>query len=256
MPSPAINLILRNSLDPDARVFAASSGATDVAALSAFAKGVKALGLWNSMVCWPMIASQSAGVGTSVKSFGGGGTFNATTANGPAWTPQGIVISTNTQTITASGSPATARPFSAITVLQRVSQNVDFRLREGFPPTGRNLEFALTSNVHYANIRTIATGPVALAAAGAFRFVTRVIESATTGSIYIDGSLTSTSGNSWDAASAPTNYVVAAGANTNPTTGFYIDSFHSVFAATLTSVQSEALRSLYKSTLGQGLGLI
>ena len=55
-----------------------------------FAKGVNDLGLWNSMVCWPLRSAQNYGSGDTVFSLGGLGTFNGTRVNGPAWANDGI----------------------------------------------------------------------------------------------------------------------------------------------------------------------
>jgi hypothetical protein len=78
--------------DADATAFAAASGATDVSGLSAFVKGVKELGLWSDMACWPLRSSQNAGTGTTAYSLGGLGTFNGTLTNGPSWTADGITF--------------------------------------------------------------------------------------------------------------------------------------------------------------------
>ncbi|NBW08687.1 MAG: hypothetical protein EBR82_11740 [Caulobacteraceae bacterium] len=86
----ALNLIIRDSLDKDALSFCSASGATDRLALSSFVRGVKALGLWESMVCWPLRSSQNAGTGTTAYSLGGLGTFNGTLINGPTWQSNGI----------------------------------------------------------------------------------------------------------------------------------------------------------------------
>jgi hypothetical protein len=85
--------------DADATAFAAASGATDVAALSAFVKGVKELGLWSSMVCWPLRSTQNAGTGTTAFSLGGLGTYNGTLVNGPTWGSDGIDTSPSTSYI-------------------------------------------------------------------------------------------------------------------------------------------------------------
>jgi hypothetical protein len=64
-----------------------------------FAKGVNDLGLWNSMVCWPLRSTQNAGTGTTAFSLGGLGTYNGTLVNGPAWSADGITFGGNTQSI-------------------------------------------------------------------------------------------------------------------------------------------------------------
>jgi hypothetical protein len=55
-----------------------------------FAAGVNDLGLWNSMVCWPLRSTQNAGTGSVAYSLGGLGTFNGTLTNGPTWETSGI----------------------------------------------------------------------------------------------------------------------------------------------------------------------
>jgi hypothetical protein len=78
--------------DPDTLAFITASGATDIQAIDGFVKGVKALGLWDSMVAWPLRSSQNAGTGTTAYSLGGLGTFNGTLTNGPTWGTDGITF--------------------------------------------------------------------------------------------------------------------------------------------------------------------
>ena len=55
-----------------------------------FSAGVNDLGLWNSMVCWPLRSSQNYGSGTTAFSLGGLGTFNGALTNGPSWGADGV----------------------------------------------------------------------------------------------------------------------------------------------------------------------
>ena len=57
-----------------------------------FSAGVNDLGLWNSMVCWPLRSSQNYGSGTTAFSLGGLGTFNGTLTNGPVWAADGTGV--------------------------------------------------------------------------------------------------------------------------------------------------------------------
>jgi hypothetical protein len=66
-----------------------------------FSKRVNDLGLWNSMVCWPLRSSQNAGVGTTAFSLGGLGRFDGTLVGGPTWGADGL---TTTFTDTSFGS--------------------------------------------------------------------------------------------------------------------------------------------------------
>lgn len=64
-----------------------------------FAKGVDDLGLWDSMVCWPLRSSQNYGSGLTAFSLGGLGTYTGTLVGGPVWTSDGITFGGNTQYI-------------------------------------------------------------------------------------------------------------------------------------------------------------
>lgn len=78
------------SFDSDARAFINTSGATDRAAINHFVKGIKRLGLYSSMVCWPLRSTQNAGTGATAYSLGGLGTYNGTLVNGPTWGADGV----------------------------------------------------------------------------------------------------------------------------------------------------------------------
>jgi hypothetical protein len=64
-----------------------------------FVKGIKSLGLWNSMVCWPLRASQNASTTLTARSLGGLGTFDGTLAGGilPSWTANGLSLAASSQ---------------------------------------------------------------------------------------------------------------------------------------------------------------
>ena len=61
-----------------------------------FSAGVNDLGLWNSMVCWPLRSSQNYGSGTTAYSLGGLGTFNGTLVNGPTLGADGVLFAYST----------------------------------------------------------------------------------------------------------------------------------------------------------------
>jgi hypothetical protein len=88
------NTASASTYDANASSFIATSGATDIVAINDFVLGVKILGLWNSMVCWPLRSSQNAGTGTTAYSLGGLGAANATLSNGPTWGSNGAPFTT------------------------------------------------------------------------------------------------------------------------------------------------------------------
>ncbi len=96
---PFINSVF----DSDARAYCQASGATDRAVVNYFVRGIKRLGLWSSMVCWPLRSTQNAGTGSTAYSLGGLGTYNGTLVNGPTWGTDGIAfVRTSTQHITTT----------------------------------------------------------------------------------------------------------------------------------------------------------
>ena len=61
--------------------------------LNKFIVGIKKLGLWNSMVCWPMRSIHNAGRGSTLYGLGGGRVYNATLTNNANWSYDGINMS-------------------------------------------------------------------------------------------------------------------------------------------------------------------
>jgi len=95
--------------DADAVAYFERAGVTDATAkgqINAFVKGIKDLGLYNSMICWPLRSSQNAGTGTTAYSLGGFGTVNGTLTNGPTWSADGVVFDGVNDYIMTSFSPA------------------------------------------------------------------------------------------------------------------------------------------------------
>jgi hypothetical protein len=85
-------------LDNDTLAYAArvkaGSGKTilpeNLKQINRFVVGIKKLGLWNSMVCWPMRSIHNAGTGSTVYSLGKSGEYNGTLVNAPTWNVSGI----------------------------------------------------------------------------------------------------------------------------------------------------------------------
>jgi hypothetical protein len=81
--------------DADAAAYFDRAGVTNATAkiqINTFVKGVKALGLYNNMVCWPLRSTQNSGTGTTAYSLGGLGTYNGTLTSGPTWGTDGITF--------------------------------------------------------------------------------------------------------------------------------------------------------------------
>jgi hypothetical protein len=140
MRSSFRNIILfgGKSLDPDAKAFAAASGATDVARISTFVKAVKALGAWNNATFWPQAAGISAQTGTTVHALGGVNEAG-TLVNGPAWTSGGITYdNSSSHRMDTSAAYGTA-PFQSgvVSLLVAGSGSNQIELTEGLGSTPR-----------------------------------------------------------------------------------------------------------------------
>jgi hypothetical protein len=251
--------------DPDAAAFCARSGASDRAALSAFVRGVKDLGLWESMVCWPLRSTQNAGTGTTAYSLGGLGTFNGTLVNGPTWGVNGATfINASSQYITTNSSINLS---TADTLIAAVAKFTDSGLRD-LVGTG-----TVTGSTGFLLAQGSATS-LAAQAQGTVIFFPSINHGATQGSFESYAALNSNSG---------TTVTVSFGASTNSSTQpthvvnsgnhpFIIGHFAAAAAgsrymqgdvalallmrgAQATIGNWAILTSLYKQTLGTGLGL-
>jgi hypothetical protein len=82
-------------IDGDAAAYFTRAGVTDATAkaqINAFVKGIKELGLWSSIVSWPLRSTQNAGTGTTAYSLGGYGIYDATLNVSPTWGTNGITF--------------------------------------------------------------------------------------------------------------------------------------------------------------------
>jgi hypothetical protein len=256
---------LTASFDADARAYINTSGATDRAAINHFVKAVKRLGLWSSMVCWPLRSSQNAGTGSTAYSLGGLGTYNGTLINGPTWGADGIVfVRTSSQYINAP--TATASPSSyllgavfnpstsgtdpaSLTLAHNGTGNADaFQIGDSSLNilTGGHRQVAGSTFISPAN-QTYTTG--------SFQFVQQGWDGATVRRFFNKSSEVSAASGAFGGFISPLR-INARGDSVsqfgnNKTTSFAFITHGAGASATI----SNSIFDLYKSTLGQGLGL-
>jgi hypothetical protein len=240
--------------DPDAAAFCARSGASDRAALSAFVRGVKDLGLWENMVCWPLRSTQNAGTGTTAYSLGGLGTFDGTLTNGPVWGVNGITFDGSNDFVTAQPTTVTTSQCFGL-------------VHDNTTDTGTATMSVSESIVSQTELRLRPNGDLAIHSAASWA------QSAVTGSFSRSGfglyaaSWDSDAGQAFVQRNATANAAVArtytgttsnrvyimSGPSTQYTAG--VASFVFLINAKMNSTASVAFYTLYKSTLGTGLGL-
>ena len=271
---------LTASFDADARAFINTSGATDRAALNHFVKAVKRLGLWSSMVCWPLRSTQNAGTGTTAYSLGGLGTYNGTLVNGPTWGGNGInrASGSNQYIELPSFDVAAAGQFSIYSAskIDDFSNASQIQLL-GFRSSGGNLTgSSALLNVYCdssfnnplirsagmtggdgVRSREISGGPTSIVDAGFFTLFGSIGPSASFSRLLALN-------NSFSGSDSGSGTAIANGTDANgfilgtqgATTGWDATSaFAAWFNIALNQSQLSNLNSFYKSTLGQGLGL-
>ncbi len=226
--------------DPDAIAFFARAGVTNATGkrqISDFVKGVKALGLWSNMVCWPLRSTQNAGTGSTAYSLGGLGTYNGTLVNGPTWGTTGITI----PTVGGAGmSISSLTPSSFIYVgTNRASGGND---------TYANNALVLQASTNILSLRKTSDGTIILdstvaASTTVYNFI-GVRIATNDAQLTVNGVSygTDVSYNSFGAATL-------LGVITSTA------SFFAIGNTGFSQAQLFALHSLYKSTLGAGLGM-
>jgi hypothetical protein len=240
--------------DPDAAAFCARSGASDRAAVSAFVRGVKDLGLWESMVCWPLRSEQNAGTGTTAYSLGGLGTFNGTLVNGPTWEVDGLTVDATNERVTTAFNFATAlpsilsvfSPASAAATDWRYMSNDQGGTSNGIGFDGgtvnvfRVLGAAFSANLGTRNANTRTIFGIGYGTNNTFWFQNGA-RTTRTNATYL---------------ASPNTLCPVGNPNTGGTSGEGVYSFSVAFdGVALSSATLSSFYTLYKQTLGTGLGL-
>jgi hypothetical protein len=260
--------------DADAVAYFERAGVTDGTAkgqINAFVKGIKDLGLYNSMACWPLRSSQNAGTGTTAYSLGGLGIYNGTLVNGPSWTTDGIdhtASSFQTTTFPISlvdygatgfslyfaGKPKTGtQAFSMIFGQEGVTvSNLCGMIRLGSATSDVQLNVNYTGG---AVARSISSNTV-----NSFNSFGATVSPSSVGLVVNSSTSFTTPSGTYNAAAELNDVLKTAsrssiGTNVGKQFADLISSFGLFTTSTLDASQHASLISLYKTTLGTGLGL-
>ena len=237
------------AFDSDAAAFFATAGVTDATAktqINSFVKGIKDLGLYNNMVCWPLRSSQNAGTGTTAYSLGGLGTFNGTLVNSPSWGVDGITFTSgSSQTITVPNITISQTDVILATCQAATSGNLRvFQAIWGIDGLGIWAGFGGT---YFWDVRSTA-GTLNRLNGGSTptsRIFTHGIASASGSSFFVNGTSILSNAVSSTNANLSTVKINQNGGNGNIA--------FAMFSQSITG--NASLYTLYKTTLGQGLGL-
>jgi hypothetical protein len=258
--------------DANAAAYFDRAGVTDATAkaqINSFVKGVKGLGLWSSIVFWPLRSTQNAGTGTTAYSLGGIGTYDGTLSASPTWGATGISFS-GAGTLQNNSLATLVRANNGyatnLVCSNSASGTINFGVLKGgggnqtgdnYAAFARQYNFFNQAQVYltggdYSRV----FGNLAFNSAG-FQFFgssrTGLTAPATdTGYIKLNSSTDSTlsgSGNLPSINPFGDNFYVFGSVSSGNTYAF------AMVSTPLSTTNMESIRSLYSTTLGSGLGL-
>jgi hypothetical protein len=255
--------------DADAAAYFDRAGVTDATAksqISAFVVGIKDLGLWSNIVSWPLRSSQNKGSGTTAYSLGGLGTFDGTLTNGPTWGTDGITFDgTNDYIVTSLEANNYPSGLSQMVALNPSSTTGVFSMffgDEGSNP-GEAATMIRKFTANDAQSVTDFTGGSVNAQVSMTYDTWHMIHSRISApSIFLSvdtNNETSTTGSGTFSPSGSNVDRVGFGARNKLTTPEFFAKMTASFGCFISSATSSAtmqsVKSLYKTTLGTGLGL-
>jgi len=253
-------------LDADAYILKAGiSSATAQTQINDFVVGIKSLGIWNNMVCWPLRSSQNKGSGSTVYSLGGLGTYNGTMGGTslPTWGANGLTNSSDGFVRTAVPWVTTHSGLEVYSQTSTAGLQAPFQFGDALAgaANGRRTNFRTDTTLFLYNgsYTSYSFGPSSL---NAFKMAGYGVISGTSILGYNDGSTSTVSSSPVSIAggTATNNFLFLAcggGGAGDVESQFLVGTaaFVSAFNIQLSSGQNSSLYSLYKTTLGTGLGL-
>jgi hypothetical protein len=255
-----VSLKSRRTFDGNAAAYFSTAGITDAAAktqIDGFVKGIKSLNLWNTSVFWPMRLNQNASSGTTEYSLGGYGTYNGSLLGTalPIRNTDGVNFLTGqTNSRILVSLPQISQPFSfygcwffsTATSSQEflfssiANSFLPFVKKENTVSSPYSMQMSAFPNSLYSTQKR--AGQTRMFISGNFN--------GGSSSISIDGSSNSGStgtGNTGASGLNIGNDNLAGSSNKNYEISFLMIS--------TSSLNDSGIRSLYKNTIGEGLGL-
>jgi hypothetical protein len=267
-PPRPMSILIKPAYDADASAYFTTAGVTNTAGrqqISRFVTGIKDLGLWSSMVCWPLRSSQNAGTGTTAYSLGGLATYNGTLLNSPTRVEDGIQSDVNNKTISHNGGRdfgTDSFTFGACLKVQTFALLTPFM---GLYPPSATLA-AYDANVSSSGILDVlirnnsTAGGNSRVTAGAFTADTFGFATATRNNNVLSTFLNSSSAGTSSSLASGVNFTrtdtqsfITSRQNDSATHGLSTVAF--AFLIKGQAISPSSLYTLYKTTLGQGLGL-
>lgn len=213
-----------------------------------FAAGVNDLGLWSNMVCWPLRSTQNAGTGTTAYSLGGLGAFNGTLTNGPTWGADGVNFNVSNCNITVTAN--FVQPLTVVGVANFKTLTNGGCIIDGTDLTNRITLFNGGDSAKLSLFAGAGRNSSNNYTAGNNIFGGAYVNGANS-IVYLDGTA-STAGNAGTNALGPITIRIG----NNVSNNFGNKDLDVAMVAIFTNqTYNDAVRTLYKATLGTGLNL-
>jgi hypothetical protein len=241
----------------------ATSTASARQLINSFVKQIKGLGLWSSMVCWPLRSSQNqSATGTSVYSLGGLGSFTGTRVGASSWSSAGLVLSnatlaSNNQYVTIPTSLVSSglNQFAiGIGATSSANYNRFFHMEDG-TTDGRNV---FLNHLNDGTLSFYLPNKGGSLAVPSFTKAITASPKAVIGSKVGTTLTVSLNASSTDKASATQTAFALPSSGTIGAMGYFYDgyiSFNMLGRFDASSDLVSKIYNLYKSTIGQGLTL-
>ena len=247
-----------SGFDGDAAAYFDRAGVTDATAklqINEFVVGVKALGLYNNMVSWILRSTQNAGTGTTAYSLGGLGTFNGTLTNGPTWGANGITFD-GTDDFLLTGYTGGLSEFSAFSIAKSNS-NVGVQYEFSKDDAVSNREWGILGDLGGVNQAFLFNPTLRQNAGDASDLIIRMLCMRASSSVYKfrKNNGADSNGTTGTPTQASANLTIGARAGGG---GLYFNGIVStsiLFNTALSDSDTSSIYTLYKNTLGTGLGL-
>lgn len=253
-----------SGFDADAAAYFDRAGVTNATAkaqINAFVKGLKSLGVWNSSVVWPMRSAQNKGSGTTLYTLGGLGTvgqYDGTLVNGPTWNPDGIFFDGSNDRVTLpNGAFGTSNTATSIISFLK---NESIASRQVFLSQGDNNSstdaYALFSPNELVNDTADMAFTGNIIAAGTLSWKSLLIGNTSLGYYGKNGGTVTSASLNNTLNKSGTSCAIGSFGNPAGVASFngYAGLVIRINATPTTQLNSD-IYSLYKTTLGTGLGL-
>ena len=222
-----------------------------------FVVGVKGLGLWNNLLCWPLRSYQNLSSGLTAYSLGGLGAFNGTLSGmtTSSWRTAGVHFDGSNDVITTSFTGAGINSFCGY-VGNCIQTTASGNLGNMYGDSNSSGQ-----SIYWLNPRSGFGGEFRFSGSnvsvldntlGGLHFWGSRGVSGTGTRAYIDGALISTSG---IPATTPSPLSLTTGLLIGRGVGLFSGSLSFAIVATADVSSPSSLYNIYKTTLGVGLGL-